>query len=143
MSSPLRLRSAHDFRCELRHSKSGRKSNAFTHHTVIGIRYLCLLSCPQLFRYIAHSLGTSIRNACASNRRILHSFWDVWYNIIVIKMLRNRHALTYRYTLTHSISLALIINGNNKNTNTASIYAEPEYHQTIDLVKVRLVFPFH
>lgn len=30
-------------------SKPGRKSNAFTHHTVVGVRYLRLLSCPLFF----------------------------------------------------------------------------------------------
>lgn len=96
-------------------SKPGRKSNAFTHHTVVGMRFLRLLSCPlfslyiilmcliffqhQHSQYLAHSMCTSLPNMRASNRRIVNSFGDVWYNIVVIEMLPNRHAFSLGFEL--------------------------------------------
>lgn len=60
--------------------------------------------------------GTCVR---ASNWRISNSFRDVWYNIIVIEMLPNRHACSLGfesplYNWTHLISLTLIINEKNQ-----------------------------
>lgn len=122
-SSPLRfLRSVHDLKCELRHSVNQAESQM---HLLIIIRSLvCATSVSFPVRntldiIFAHSLCTSVRNvrACVKSPNFEFFRGYVWYNIIVIEMLPNRHTCLLSFELPLHID-AFDISATDKRENS-------------------------